>query len=367
MAIRTAHSTKPLLEAIEDLKNQGKGIDPKALVLFASTKYDLSTLGGEMQKAYPGAQIVGCSTAGELVADQMLDGSVVAMFLDGDHVDDVATVLLTGLGDQSQIEKALGALGEHFGTPASELDFEQYVGLILIDGMSAAEERIMDRIGDLTDVAFIGGSAGDDLKFKTTHVLADGRVSDGAAAIMLLRLRNGFEILKTESFKPTGKKLIATKVDEAHRHVIEFNGRPATQAYAGALGIPEAELDKHFSDHPVGLMVGDEPFVRSPQRIEGSTIYFYCQIKEGMELEILEGTDIVSATREALERKRNELGQIGGLIQFNCILRTLELKAEGRCGDYGAIFSGIPSVGFSTYGEEYLGHINQTSTMLLLR
>jgi len=27
--------------------------------------------------------------------------------------------------------------------------------------------------------------------------------------------------------------------------------------------------------------------------------------------------------------------------------------------------SGIPAVGFSTYGEQYLGHVNQTSTILV--
>jgi hypothetical protein len=55
------------------------------------------------------------------------------------------------------------------------------------------------------------------------------------------------------------------------------------------------------------------------------------------------------------------------LINFNCILRTLELKAKNEEDSYGKIFSDIPTIGFRTYGEEYIGHINQTSVMLVLK
>jgi hypothetical protein len=112
-------------------------------------------------------------------------------------------------------------------------------------------------------------------------------------------------------------------------------------------------------------MVEGEPFVRSPQRVQDESIIFYCQIREGAQLRILEAADIVAGTRSAVQAQ-NELRPIAGLIDFDCILRTLELRAEQRCSEYGAIFEKIPTVGFSTYGEEYLGHINQTSTMLAL-
>jgi hypothetical protein len=34
--------------------------------------------------------------------------------------------------------------------------------------------------------------------------------------------------------------------------------------------------------------------------------------------------------------------------------------------EYGALFSPIPTVGLSTYGEQFKGHINQTATMILI-
>ena len=119
--------------------------------------------------------------------------------------------------------------------------------------------------------------------------------------------------------------------------------------------------------NPVGVMISGEPYVRSPQRVKENSIVFYCNILEGMDLSLLESTDIVKGTKDALSEKSNEMGKISAIVNFHCILRTLELEKENKTDAYGDIFKDIPTVGFSTYGEEYIGHINQTSTMLLLK
>jgi len=249
----------------------------------------------------------------------------------------------------------------------SLLDHEKYVGLVMADGLSGAEERLMERIGDATDVFFVGGSASDDLKLQETRVSANGRTYNDAAVLLLLRVKRGFEIVKTQSFRSTGIGLVATEVNECHRQVMQFNHKPALAANAEALSISPEEAPARFFYNPLGLMIAGEPFVRSPQHAEGNTITFYCQIKEGMELEILEATDIVAHTRDAITARREAGGAILGFIDFQCILRTLQLREERRCEEYGAIFNDIPMIGFSTYGEEYLGHLKQTSTILLFR
>ena len=119
--------------------------------------------------------------------------------------------------------------------------------------------------------------------------------------------------------------------------------------------------------HPLGLMAAGEPYVRSPQQVVGSAVKFFCAVDEGMPLAVLQSGDIVAQTRADLAAAAERGGAPAGIINFNCILRTLELEAEGQCDAYGKLFEGTPTVGFSTYGEEYIGHINQTATMLLLR
>jgi hypothetical protein len=245
------------------------------------------------------------------------------------------------------------------------MDLQKYAGLVLIDGLSGCEEKLIEKIGDLTDITFIGGSAGDDLQFKQTLVSASGMSYTNAAVLILMKLKNGFDIIKTQSFSSTGKKLLATRVNEAQRTVMEFNGKPATDAYAELLGIQESSCNTLFMKNPVGLMLGDEPYVRSPQQTKGKNIVFYCNIREGMQLDILESGDIVNDTRKAITDKLKTHPSLKGIINFNCILRTLELEQKNQCDAYGKLFSSIPTIGFSTYGEAYIGHINQTATMFV--
>jgi len=61
------------------------------------------------------------------------------------------------------------------------------------------------------------------------------------------------------------------------------------------------------------------------------------------------------------------IGSISAIVCFNCILRTLELKEKKQTEKYGSLFKDIPTVGFSTYGESFIGHINQTAVMLLVK
>ena len=367
MPISFAYSTKELADAVADLKNQSGGQVPRLVVYFGSARYDAAALSSQIREAFPDALVVGCSTAGEIAGGRMMTESVAALFLSAEIVDDAACAVVENLSSGAGIGGALAELEQHFGQSIGSLDIESYVGLVLADGLSGAEEMLLEKLGDSTDIFFIGGSAGDDLKFQRTYVSTDGRTYTNAAALVVLRLKRGFDIVKTQSFRPTGKVLVATKVDEPARMVLEFDHKPALDAYAEALGVAPEQAASRFFKHPLGLMIEGEPYVRSPQRAQDGHIRFYCQIKENSELAVLQATDIVADTRAVIEERKAALGEIRGLLEFQCILRTLQLRDEKRCEQYGEIFSGIPMVGFSTYGEAYLGHMNQTSTILLFR
>ncbi|MDO8846867.1 MAG: FIST N-terminal domain-containing protein [Coriobacteriia bacterium] len=366
MSVATAYSTKAdPAAAVAEIRAGLAAVEPALVLAFGSPALAPEATAAALAAAFPGARIAGCTTAGEIVSGQMLKGSLVAMAFDAAHLSELDVQVVTGLSDGVDVDPAFAGFAEHFGTPVSAMPLSEYVGIVLVDGLSGAEERLMEAIGDRTNVVFVGGSAGDDVAFKQTHVFADGKAVSDAAVLVLMKPGVGFSILKTQSFVTSEATLVATKTDEAAREVLEFDGRPAVEAYAEAVGLPLESASDGFMSHPVGLMVGDEPYVRSPQQaLENGGIRFYCNVVQGMELAVLNSTDIIAETRTALSEAEAQAGGLSALVNFNCILRTLELDAKGLSGAYGELFTDIPTVGFSTYGEQYFGHINQTATML---
>jgi hypothetical protein len=353
--------SKAVLQVARELADS----DARLIIYFASSSFAPVALAQQMSAAFPGIPTVGCTTAGEMVSGRMLQGSLAAMALGSELVARVDARLVSHLAEDTRggVAKAFADFSRFFGRDVGALDPERYVGLVLADGLSGAEERLMDAIGDRTNVSFVGGSAGDDLKFQQTRVFLGATAASNAAVLVLIEPAAPFQIVKTQSFRVLPTRLVATKVNEPMRRVIEFNGEPAALAYARAVGVPVEQANTRFMTNPLGLLAGDEVFVRSPQRIDGGSIYFYCSVIEGTELALLESTDIVADTQKAVAAVQDA----SAVLDFCCILRTLELREKGRCDHYASIFARTPTLGFSTYGEEYIGHINQTSTMLVFR
>ncbi|MEN6326458.1 MAG: FIST N-terminal domain-containing protein [Syntrophomonas sp.] len=366
MSVITAYSSMTVVpEAIAQIRHQFTGIDPKFIIYFASSNYLPQQISIAMQEAFPEAITIGCSTAGEITTGLMLKNSLVAMAFAEDVIDDIYIQVVEDIQNNTneKLKQAFSVFSSHFQVPAIEMDPTQYVGMVLFDGLSCMEEQVNDQLGNYTNVLFVGGSAGDDLKFEKTFVFADGKTFNNAVVLAILKPKVVFDIIKTQSFTQTGKVLQATSVDENNRTITEFDHRPAIQAYADAIGQNKEEASNSFMQYPTGLMIDGEPFVRSPQQTKGDSIVFYCSIKEGMQLEVLEAQNMIPDTAEAISVKEKSLNGIQALVVFNCILRTLQLENEGLTEAYGQVFK-LPTVGFSTYGESMIGHMNQTATML---
>lgn len=368
MKTAKSHAALPQV-AVSELRAQ-LGAEPLSLIVyFHGANYDAQALASAVQAEFKNVQTLGCSSSGELVSGAMLDNSIVAM---GFPVSLVPQAFVGLVGDLAANPKlaAEEVLADVFGkagvTPAA-IDLARYAGLVLIDGLSGAEENFVSRIGELTDLAVVGGSAGDDLKFKQTFVSVNGVAKSNAAVFAILEVPAGFSVIKTQSFDCTDKVLTATKVNAGTREVLEFNGCPAVAAYCAAVGAgsPEVGAGK-FMSNPVGLVDAEgNPYVRSPMQFHDSAMKFYCGVNEGADLVLLTSKDIVEDTRKDLAATL-AAHPVAALLNFHCILRTLELKARGQTDAYGKLFSDVPMIGFSTYGEIYIGHINQTSTMLAL-
>ena len=177
-----------------------------------------------------------------------------------------------------------------------------------------------------------------------------------------------FSIVKSCSFVSSGRQFVITAADADQRIVWELDGRAAAEVYAEAVGCGIDQLaDKAFMSHPLGLMIDGMPWIRSPQQVvDGRGIKFYCQILPRMEVDLMNGTDLIGDTRAALKSAADDLGgTVSGAVMFNCILRRLEIDARGLQEPFIEAIGAIPTAGFHTYGESWLGHINQTLTAVM--
>ena len=207
MAIKSAYSTEPTPEGnVTELASQLSDLSARLVVFFASSAFDPAEIGAAMQARFAGANVIGCTTAGEIASGKMLKNAIVAMAFDDDALKDVTVGVVEDLHQvEAQVQRVFNGFEAHTGQGILTLDVAEYVGLVLVDGLSVAEERLMDQIGNRTNVCFIGGSAGDDLEFERTYVFANGTAYTNAAVLALLKPARGFDVIKTQSFRDLGK------------------------------------------------------------------------------------------------------------------------------------------------------------------
>ncbi len=354
--------------AVELLREGYAGFPVHTLVYFASSSYDGRTVAGAIRDAFPEALTIGCSSHAELSAGKIHYGSIAAMAFGPGALEIAAAAAAVNLShDPEAVDKAVLELEGKLGSKLIDLDYRRHFGITLFDGSSPNIEKAMERIGALTDITFVGGYASDDFSMGKIRQYLNGRAHADTAVLAVLKPRGPFALLKTQSATPLGIRFVATRVDEATRTILELDGRPAAAAYAEGLGIPPSSVTGDlFLLYPLGLMAAGEPFIRAGRLIRpDGGLQLFCSVKEGQRLELMRTGDIVASTARALEEKRRQLGRIAAILDFDCAHRVMTLEAAHQTEAYGALFSGIETAGFATFGEAYIANVNQTSVMAL--
>ncbi len=370
MKVKTAYSQKHnIQDIITDIKEQIGTFSAKLIQFYSSSSIDSTKISEAIYKAFNNTPCIGATTAGEIFSGKMLDKSIVVMALGDQVVQDCKIEVLENINQGTQVvDDAFESFEQYFGVNASNFDPRKYVGIALVDGLSNQEEKIYERIGDLTNMNFVGGSAADEYSFGKTYVYANGKAYNNAAVIAIIKSNTEFSILKTQSFKGTGQKVKITDVDEEKRIVHRINNNNAKEEYFKLINEDDDIVNTEISfKYALGLKIGENDYlVRSPFKIIDNSILFACSLMKGVEYEIVKSQNIVEITQKDLQdtiRKMNN--EVSAIVCFNCGFRQLELKENNQLDDYGKIFKDIPTAGFNCYGEYYIGHINQSAVMLL--
>jgi len=354
-------------EAVSELAVQIRQ-DACALILFfCSSAYDLDVLAEEMNKQFPRDQIVGCTTAGEIGPIGYLKHGLVGISFAADSFA-IATDAINGLSEfevgQGQIlaKSLVGQLEAGGVKPTSSTSF----ALLLIDGMCMREEPITYALqSGLGAIPLVGGSAGDDLLFKSTQVFYGGRFRSDRAVVILVDTDIPFRPFRNQHFVPGVERVVVTEADAVHRIVYEINGLPAVSEYARLVGATAEQLvPSLFATWPVVVMIDGTDHVRSIQQANADgSLSFYCAIEDGLILRVAQSTNMVEKLEHTFEDIFGQIGALQSVLMFDCILRRLEAERCGLIDAMSVSLQKIHAIGFNTYGEQYCGiHVNQTVT-----
>ncbi|WP_267356076.1 MULTISPECIES: FIST N-terminal domain-containing protein [unclassified Methylobacterium] len=342
------------------------------IVAFFSADFDAESLARELEMQFPGVPVSGCSMSGGIAPAGGLDRGLVVIAFPAERFRIVSTVL--DAIDHLDVERTASAVRAlrrtldpldpcREGDPAAS---GRRFALSLIDGLTNAEETVVSAIAWALDgIPIVGGSAGDDLRFRDAVLLHGGRIHRKAAVLVLVETEFAVEIFKSDNFEPTQTKFVVTASDGERREVQELNAEPAAREYAMAIGLdPEGLSPMSFAAYPLAVKVGGEYFCRSIRRMnEDGSLSFFCAVDEGVVLTLAEPRDIVASTQAELARLDAQLGGVDLIIGFECVLRRLD--AESRQVRHGItdLYRRYNVVGFETFGEQYRAmHLNQTFT-----
>ncbi len=364
--IKTAFSqNRTPAQAAEELYNGLYQEDIECVIFFCSVEYDLPALADALDKQFGDIPLLGCTTAGEITPMGYKRGTITGFSLPAAHFAVEAAQIdnlynFSFRDTQALVKEMLISLESKAIMPLEGNSF----ALSLLDGLAIREEMVLNALNDsLRKIPLVGGSAGDALDFKDTHVFYNGKFSSDAAVIVLVNTRCPFEVFSTHHMEPKDTKLVVTAADPQSRVVQELNAEPAALEYARAIGKPLEELDlKTFALHPIGVNIHDRCFIRSIRQVNDDlSLTFFCAIDEGIVFSTCHRSHPVEHLKNLLNTLKEAVGKPQLIVGYDCILRRVEVDEMQLEAPMSALLTEHNVIGFETYGEQiHAMHVNQT-------
>jgi hypothetical protein len=365
LVVKQAHSR--LVDeaaAVAELATQLQAANASLVLFFCSPRYDLAKLGQALAESFA-VPLAGCTSAGQVGEHGYVDGGITAVSLSSTELH-AKPYLISSLADSTEATE----VGYQAAVELVRGSTRRGFGLLLIDGLSNAEERVAAALFEaLADVPVVGGSAADDLTNTGTFVYYEGEFLRSAAVFVLFDTTLPFATFKVQHVTPGEKKLVITEADAEQRIVYEINGKPAAQEYAALAGIDLAALQPLVcAEHPLLLSVGGEHFVRGVRAVNSDgSLSFFCAIEVGLVLTLGQPGSALDALEAGFASISARVPDPTVVIGFDSFSRRREFERCGEEAAVGAFLAAHKVVGFCTYGEQFDAlHVNQTFTAVAL-
>lgn len=308
-----------------------------------------------IRRAYPGASILGCSTAGEICGTRVSEGSLVAVAIHFEH-----TRLAGAQVQLSQVETSYQA-GERL---ARSLDPAGLVHvLVLSDGLGVNGS---DLVRGLTkhlpaQVVVTGGLAGDGERFQETLVFWNDVPRPGIIAALGLygsRLKVGYG--SRGGWDPFGPERLITR--SKGNVLYEMDGQSALELYKKYLGEHAAGLPATGLLFPLSMRTrtGEASVVRTILSVneQDHSLTFAGDVPQGAYARLMKANfdRLIDGAIGAAQTSHQAIGAVSPelAILISCVGRKLVLRQrieEEVEGVRGVLGQATILTGFYSYGE----------------
>ncbi len=338
------------------------GDDLALVTLFVTPSADFEAVITEAETAFPGSDVVACTTAGEIGTAGYEVGQIVCIGFPKQNFIS-KSIEINALQDDIKQSSLDQIALERVEMLRTDPDMDHGFAFLVVDGLSLKEDMLAASIAPaLRDMPLFGGSAGDGVRFEQTRVALNGKSHRDAAILTLIRTDLETQVFSLDHLVPTERKMVVTEADPNRRIVKSINAEPAAREYARIVGKDPDQLDQFtFASHPVVVRIGSAHHVRAIQQVnEAGELVFFSAVDEGMVLTLADPQHMASH----LDAKLSELaerGPLANIIGCDCILRRIEAEQKQMTRDVSDVLARHKVTGFSTYGEQ-IGplHVNHT-------
>jgi hypothetical protein len=308
----------------------------------------------QVKQAHPNAQIVGCSTAGEIFGSTVLDDSLtVTAVCFSDTGIQAAETVLQDATDSSEAGRRLAA-----ALPTAGLVHV----LVISDGLQVNGSELVKGMTELlpAKVAITGGLSGDGARFQKTLVYFNGNACERRIVAIGLygkQLRVGYGSLG--GWDPFGPERIVTR--SIGNVLYELDGKSALALYKKYLGPHAAGLPASGLRFPLTMWsnANDTPVVRTILAVDEKkqSMTFAGDVPQGMKVRLMRANfdRLIGGASGAAQCSQNALGAVPELaILISCVGRKLILqqRTEEEVESVRAVVGDrAVMTGFYSYGE----------------
>jgi hypothetical protein len=335
------------------------GAAADAVVIFASAQHDYVKLLAALEIEAGTNVIAGSSSAGEFTNQGRGEGHVSAL---GFRSSDMKFSVGLGHGVSEDARGAAGHVLEGFQGVAKS-DHSYRSALVMTDALAGHADTLVEEMTVRTsgNYRFFGGGAGDDGRFRTTHVFAGTGAYNNAVVALEILSSKPIGVGVAHGWKPVGPGLRVTEAQGSR--LVSLNGSPAIEALQEHARQTGQSLDLQdpmpfFLHNVIGIRSDEGYRLRVPLALgENGAIVCAAAVPEGAVVHMM-ATDAESAVQAARQATKSALEALSGhepavAFVFDCVATRLRLGRafEDELQACADLLAPAGFVGCNTYGQ----------------